>query len=70
MYSFALLKGDTPSVPEDLIMSKTCFEVMIGELGRPAESKLTWYRKVAHLSALNGSTGLIMREEGADSYLI
>ncbi len=35
------------------------------------DAELTWYRKEARLSALNGSTGLIMREEGVDitSYL-
>jgi len=39
-------EGDVPSVPEDLIMSKTRYEEMIRELdvrfGLPADSKLTW----------------------------
>lgn len=41
-----MLQGETPSVPEDLILSKNCFEDMIGELdvryGLPADAKLTW----------------------------
>lgn len=44
--SIAVVQGAIPSVPEDLIMSKTRYDEMIGELdvrfGLPVDVKLTW----------------------------